>query len=34
VRDAAKLPEGCSLVPIDYVPPGAKAAFKLIYPLS
>ena len=33
VRDAAKLPEGCSLVPIDYVPPGAKAAYRLIYPL-
>ena len=33
VRDAAKLPPGCSFEPIDFVPPGAKAAFKLIYPL-
>jgi class 3 adenylate cyclase len=32
VRDAATLPEGCSLVPIDYVPPGAKAAYQLLYP--
>ena len=31
VRDAATLPAGCSFAPIDYVPPGAKAAFQLIY---
>jgi adenylate cyclase len=33
VRDATTLPPGCSFVPIDFVPPGAKAAFRLIYPL-
>jgi adenylate cyclase len=33
VRDAATLPDGCSFEPIDFVPPGAKAAFRLIYPL-
>ncbi|MGH8674698.1 MAG: adenylate/guanylate cyclase domain-containing protein [Burkholderiales bacterium] len=33
VRDAATLPADCSFAPIDYVPPGAKAAFKLLYPL-
>ena len=33
VRDAGKLPASCSLEPIDFVPPGAKAAFKLVYPL-
>ena len=32
VRDAAKLPPGCSFEAIDFVPPGATAAFKLIYP--
>jgi len=32
VRDAVKLPPGCSFVPIDFVPPGAKAAFRLTYP--
>ena len=32
VRDAATLPSGCSFVPIDFVPPGAKAAFSLTYP--
>jgi adenylate cyclase len=31
VRDAATLPAGCSFEPIDFVPPGAKAAFRLIY---
>lgn len=33
VRDAVTLPPGCSFEPIDVVPPGAKAAFKLIYPV-
>lgn len=32
VRDAAKLPAGCSFEPIDVVPPGAKAAYRLRYP--
>jgi adenylate cyclase len=31
VRDAAALSAGCSFEPIDFVPPGAKAAFRLIY---
>jgi class 3 adenylate cyclase len=31
VRDAAKLPDGCSLEHIDVVPPGAKAAYRLVY---
>ena len=31
VRDAVKLPSGCSFAPIDVVPPGAKAAFRLTY---
>ena len=31
VRDAATLSAGCSFEPIDFVPPGAKAAFRLIY---
>ena len=31
VRDAAKLSAGCSFEPIDFVPPGASAAFRLIY---
>ena len=33
VRDAVTLPAGCSFVPIDFVPPGAKAAFSLTYPV-
>jgi adenylate cyclase len=33
VRDAATLPDGCSFTPIDYVPPGASAAYQLIYPV-
>ena len=33
VRDAAALPDGCSFTPIDYVPPGANAAYQLIYPV-
>ena len=33
VREAAKLPEGCAFVPIDVVPPGAKSAFRLTYPV-
>ena len=33
VHDAATLPDGCSFTPIDYVPPGAKAAFSLTYPV-
>lgn len=33
VRDAVTLPTGCSFVPIDFVPPGAKAAFSLTYPV-
>jgi adenylate cyclase len=33
VRDAATLPDGCSFAPIDYVPPGASAAYQLIYPV-
>ena len=33
VRDAVALPAGCSFVPIDFVPPGAKAAYSLKYPL-
>ena len=32
VRDAVTLPAGCSFTPIDFVPPGAKAAFSLTYP--
>jgi hypothetical protein len=32
VKDAVTLPPGCSFVPIDFVPPGAKAAFSLKYP--
>ena len=32
VRDAATLPSGCSFVPLDFVPPGAKAAYSLTYP--
>jgi adenylate cyclase len=32
VREAVKLPPGCSFVPIDFIPPGAKAAFSLTYP--
>lgn len=32
VHDAATLPDGCSFNPIDYVPPGASAAYQLIYP--
>jgi class 3 adenylate cyclase len=32
VREAVKLPPGCSFVPIDFVPPGAKAAYSLVYP--
>ena len=32
VKDAVTLPPGCSLVPIDFVPPGAKAAYSLKYP--
>ena len=31
VRDAATLSAGCSFEPIDFVPPGANAAFRLIY---
>lgn len=31
VRDAATLPAGCSFAPIDYVPPGASAAYRLVY---
>ena len=31
VRDAAMLSAGCSFEPIDFVPPGAQAAFRLIY---
>jgi adenylate cyclase len=33
VKDAVTLPAGCSFAPIDFVPPGAKAAFSLKYPL-
>lgn len=33
VRDAVKLPPDCSFEAIDFVPPGAKAAFRLLYPL-
>jgi class 3 adenylate cyclase len=33
VRDASKLRSDCSFEKIDYVPPGAKAAYKLLYPL-
>jgi len=32
VREAVKLPPGCSFVPIDFVPPGASAAYSLVYP--
>jgi len=32
VREAVKLPPGCSFVPIDFIPPGAKAAYSLTYP--
>lgn len=31
VRDAARLPTGCSFEKIDIVPPGAKAAYRLLY---
>jgi len=31
VRDAARLPAGCSFEPIDVAPPGAKAAYRLLY---
>ena len=31
VREAATLSAGCSFEPIDFVPPGAKAAFRLFY---
>jgi len=31
VRDAVRLPAGCSFEPIDFVPPGASAAFRLLY---
>ena len=33
VRDATTVPDGCSFTPIDYVPPGASAAYQLIYPV-
>jgi len=33
VRDASKLRSDCSFERIDYVPPGAKAAYRLTYPL-
>jgi len=33
VRDSARLPDGCSFERIDVVPPGAKAAYRLVYPL-
>jgi adenylate cyclase len=32
VRDAARLPAGCTLEAIDFLPPGASSAYKLIYP--
>ena len=32
VRDAVTLPPGCSLAPLEVVPPGAKAAYRLTYP--
>ena len=32
VKDAVTLPAGCSFVPIVFVPPGAKAAYRLKYP--
>jgi class 3 adenylate cyclase len=31
VREAAQLPQGCSFEPIDVVPPGASAAYRLLY---
>jgi class 3 adenylate cyclase len=33
VRDAVKLPPGCAFVPIEFIPPGAKAAYSLTYPV-
>jgi len=31
VHDAAQLPAGCSFEPIDFAPPGANAAYRVLY---